>query len=267
MTVTTSTPRRPRWWWELLVLVWLLWAYDAISNLAHLRRFAAIDNAGDAWHLERILHLDPERPLNHWLAGHQTFGLWVSDYYDNAHFIVTLAVIGWLWWRHHDAYRPLRTMLVLVNVIGFVVFWLYPMAPPRLLPGSRIIDVVAATHAIGSWHSGTLATVGNANELASMPSLHIAWALWCSWALWQVLPHRRFTSLVFVYPLLTAYAVLATGNHYLVDVVAGALTLVLAVVMVNHLPDVTVLRGRRALRGRSGDVGAGRDTANVGSSG
>jgi len=223
-------------------LVWLLWVYDAVADLAPLRKSTALDNALDSWRLERVLHLDPERTLNHWLGGHQTLGLWVSDYYDNAHFVVTLGVIGWLWWRHHDTYGRLRTSLVLTNVIGFAVFWLYPMAPPRLLPDAHIIDVVALTHAFGSWHSGTLASAANANELASMPSLHVAWALWCAWAVYQALPGRRWTLAAFAYPLCTTYAVLATGNHYLIDVMAGVLTLVVAVLIADRLPSLAAVR-------------------------
>ncbi len=45
-------------------------------------------------------------------------------------------------------------------------------------------DVVASTHALGSWHTGALAS--QANQLAAMPSLHIAWAVWCSVALWRI---------------------------------------------------------------------------------
>ena len=229
------------------MVVSLLWVYDAISNLAPLRKSTAIDDAEDIWHVERILHIDPESSLNHWLASHHTVGLLVSDYYDNAHFVVTLGVVGWLWWRHHEAYRPLRNALVLTNVIGFVVFWRYPTAPPRLVPGGHIVDVAAATRAIGSWHSGTLATVGNANELASMPSLHIAWAVWSAWAVWQVLPRRKATLAVFLYPVATTYAVLATGNHFLLDVLAGVVTLVLAVLLGDRLPTIDALRTRFAL--------------------
>lgn len=248
MAATRRTPRRPRWWWELLTIAWLLWIYDAVSDLAPLRRGTALHNATDLWRAERFLHLDPEGSLNHWLAAHHTLGLWVSDYYDNAHFIVTLGVIGWLWWWHHDTFRPLRTTLVLVNVVGFAVFWLVPLAPPRLLPGSHIVDVVAITHAFGSWHTGTLATVANANELASMPSLHLAWALWCAWAVWRVFPGRPVAWLSFIHPALTTYAVLATGNHYLFDVIAGALTLVVAQLIADRLPNLTALRARLALR-------------------
>ena len=71
-----------------------------------------------------------------------------------------------------DLYRPLRNSLVLVNVLGFVVFWRFPVAPPRMLDG--FTDVVASTHAFGSWHTGALAS--HANQVAAMPSLHMAWA-------------------------------------------------------------------------------------------
>ncbi|MGI8752393.1 MAG: phosphatase PAP2 family protein [Acidimicrobiales bacterium] len=220
-------PRRSRWYLEALVIVWLMWAYDLIANLAHLRLAAAIAHGRSILHLEAVLHLDPEGTLDRWLAGHHTFGLWVSTYYDNAHFVVALAVIGWLWWRHPLHYRRLRTSLVLVNVIGFVVFWLYPTAPPRMLPGAHIADVVAATGAVGSWHSGQLAH--QANELAAMPSLHMAWAAWAALAAWQVLRrHHRWAPLVWAYPVATALAVLSTGNHYLADVVAGLATLAVA---------------------------------------
>jgi predicted membrane protein len=214
--------RRPRIWWQLLVIVWLAWAYDAITNLPSLRERAALAHGLAILHLEERLHLDPERAMDYWLHGHSTLGLLAGDYYDNLHFIVTFAVLGWLWWRHPAEYRPLRTTLVLVNVIGFVVFWLYPVAPPRLLPGQHIWDIVAITHALGGWHSGTLAKA--ANQFASMPSLHLGWASWSALAVWVVFRHRRWSWLAWLYPVLTTVVVLATGNHFLLDCFAGVAT-------------------------------------------
>jgi hypothetical protein len=200
--------------------------YDWVANLAPLRRQAAYAHARSLLHVEQTLHLDPEAALNHWLAGHHTLALWVSNYYDNAHFVVTLGTVGWLWWRHPDQYRPLRTSLVLINVIGLVVFWRDPTAPPRLLEPHRYVDVVAATHAFGSWHSGTLATA--ANQLAAMPSLHMAWAVWSTLAVWRVFRGRRWAGTVWAYPVITALAVMATGNHFLFDLLAGVVTALVA---------------------------------------
>jgi PAP2 superfamily len=240
---------RTHWWTEALVVVWLCWVYDAVTNLAPLRIHAATAHALGVLHLEQSLHIDPERALDRWLAGHQTLGLVVSDYYDNAHFVVTLGLLGWLWWRRADLYRPLRNMLVLANVIAFVVFWRYPVAPPRMLPG--FVDVVASTHALGSWHTGALAS--QANELAAMPSLHIAWAVWCTLALWRITTRRWLRALAVVYPFTTAFAVLATGNHFTLDVLAGLATIALSWLIVGltarrlRWPEIRILRRRAVL--------------------
>jgi hypothetical protein len=221
---------RTRWWVEGLVIVWLCWIYDATTNFAPLRLHAAIGNAWSVLHAEQALHLDPELSLDRWLAGHHTLALIVSDYYDNAHFIVTLGLLGWLWWRRSDLYRPLRNSLVLVNVLAFIVFWRYPVAPPRMLSSYGFSDVVASSHAFGSWHSGALAS--HANQLAAMPSLHMAWAAWCTIALWRISRRRWVRALAILYPCVTAMAVLATGNHFLLDIIGGLAAIAVAVLVV-----------------------------------
>jgi hypothetical protein len=215
---------RTRWWVEALVLVWLGWVYDVTKNLAHLRLHPALANARGVLHLEQSLHIDPELGLDRWLAGHHTLGALLSEYYDNAHWLVTLALLGWLWWRRADLYRPLRNALVLVNLIGFVVFWRYPVAPPRMLGG--FTDVISSTHALADWHAGALAS--HANQLAAIPSLHMAWAAWCALVLWRVSPRWWVRALALTYASLTAFTVLATGNHFVLDLLAGLATLGLA---------------------------------------
>ncbi len=139
---------RPRWWGEILVIVFLAWAYDTIANLAPLREKLALAHGSDILSFERSLHIAPEAALNSWLVAHDTFGTLLSYYYDNAHFIVTFGLLGWLWWKRADIYRPLRSSLVAINVIGLLVFWLYPVAPPRMLSG--FTDVIASSHTFGS---------------------------------------------------------------------------------------------------------------------
>jgi hypothetical protein len=246
-SVLAPSFRRARWWVEVLTIGWLLWVYDAITNLAPLRLNAALAHAGDVLGLEQALHLDPERALDQWLAGHPTLGLVISDYYDNAHFLVTLSLLGWLWWRRAELYRPLRNSLVLVNVLAFLVFWLYPVAPPRMLSG--FTDVVASTHAIGSWHSGALAS--QANQLAAMPSLHIAWAVWCTVALWRLSARAWVRVLAMLYPCLTSAAVLLTGNHFILDILAGALVMAVALALVELVSRRRTGLGRAVRRARA----------------
>ncbi|HST31915.1 MAG TPA: phosphatase PAP2 family protein [Solirubrobacteraceae bacterium] len=238
--VHAVAPARARWWVELLVIGWLLFVYDAINNLAPLRLSTALGNGRGILHVEQALRIDPELSLDRWLASHHTLATILANYYDNAHFVVTLGLLGYLWWARADLYRPLRNSLVLVNVIGFVVFWRFPVAPPRMLDG--FTDVVASTHAFGSWHTGPLAS--QANQLAAMPSLHMAWAAWCGLALWRISARRSVRALALLYPCLTALAVLATGNHFVLDIVGGLLALALAVWLVGS-PDR--LAGRLSL--------------------
>jgi membrane-associated phospholipid phosphatase len=208
------------------MVVWLCWVYDMIANLAPVRERLALANGAGILRIETTLHLDPEAALDHWLAAHHSLALAVSNYYDNAHFVVTIGLLAWIWWRAPGVYRPLRNSLILINVIGMLGYWIFPTAPPRLLDPAMYPDVVASTHAFGSWHSGTLA--GVANQFAAMPSLHMAWATWCALATWRLFSGRRLRGLVWIYPAVTAVAVMSTGNHYLLDVLAGLATFALS---------------------------------------
>jgi hypothetical protein len=226
---TTAARRRKRLWVEVLAVAWLAWVYDAITNLAHLRLHAALANARGVLHLERALHIDPEHSLDQWVAGHHTLGTVLSAYYDNAHWGLTLALLAWLWWRRSDLYRPLRNSLVLVNLLAFIVFWRYPVAPPRMLAG--FTDVISSNAVGPNFHGGALAS--NANELAAMPSLHMAWAAWCGLVLWRLSGRRSVRALALLYPCVTAFVVIATGNHFMLDLLAGLATLSLAQVLLS----------------------------------
>jgi hypothetical protein len=220
---------------ELAVIAFLGWIYDWLQSLAPLRRALAFAHGRAVLSFEQRFGLAPERALNHWLDHHYLLAYVSSDFYDNAIFGVTLGLAAWIWWRRPDLYRPLRNDLVLANLIGFTVFWLYPVAPPRMLPG--FIDVVAKVGGLGSWHS-TL--INSADQLAAMPSMHLAWAVWCSLVAWRLAsrgPWRWVAgALGTAYPLSTAFVVMGTANHYLLDVAAGAACTVVSVLVVEAIP-------------------------------
>ncbi len=242
-----TSVRRPRWWGEALIVLWLVWAYDMLTNVAPLRLHVAIENGWSIWHAEQALHLDPELAMNRWLVAHPSLAQIASYYYDNAHFVVTFGLLGWLWWRRADIYRPLRTSLALVNVLAFAVFWLYPLAPPRMLQSVGFTDIVAHSHTFGSWHTGSLAS--SADQLAAMPSLHLAWACWCGLVLWRLSSRRIVRALAVLYPCVTTAVVLATGNHFLFDVLGGMAAIALCVWLVERAPRPRHWPGKpRALR-------------------
>lgn len=234
----TVGPARSRWWGELGVVAFLAVLYDTITNLAPTREVLALAHGRSILRFEHTLGIDPELALNRWLNGHHTLGAISSYYYDNAHFVVTLGLLGWLWWARPDIYRPLRNTLVAINFIGLLVFWLCPVAPPRMLAGTGFSDIVASSHTLGSWHTGSLAA--DADQFGAMPSLHLAWAAWCGLAIWRLSPiwrpwaRRWARALALAYPALTTVVVLGTGNHYLLDVLAGVATFALAAALVRQ---------------------------------
>ena len=221
------SPRgRPRWWTQAAIIALFLWAYDAINNLNPVRHAVALAHGSSLMRIELRTHLDPELALNRWLAPHLALGRLIGDYYDTAHFVVTLTLLGLVWWRHPPRYRMLRNALIGINVIGFAVFWLFPVAPPRMLNSFGFVDIVAVTHAVGAWSKSAVAS--QANEYAAMPSLHMAWALWCAIAVWCVRRDRISRVAAVAYVVVTGVAVLATANHYFLDVAAGVATAALA---------------------------------------
>jgi hypothetical protein len=243
LRVGRRTDGRAPLWIELAVIGWLFWLYDVINDWAPIRQLLADRNAMGVLSLERSLHLDPELALNHWLAAHSVVAVPASYYYFFAHAVVTFALLAWLWWSSPALYARMRTQLVIINLIAFVVFWRYPLAPPRMFPALGYHDVIATSHALLSWHSGVL--VHDADQLAAMPSLHVAWAAWCGLALWQLYRRRAVAVLAIAYPLLTAFVVIATGNHYLLDVLAGFATVLAALAVHWALGRALALRQRR----------------------
>jgi PAP2 superfamily len=245
--VTRRADGRAPLWIELAIIAWLFWLYDVVNDFAPLRQLLAIANARGLLSVERSLSLDPELTLNHWLAGHHTLGVVSSYYYFFAHGVVTFAVLGLLWWKRPRLYIRLRTQLVIINLMAFVVFWRYPLAPPRMFPQLGYVDVVGMSHAFVSWSSGAL--VHDADQLAAMPSLHVAWALWSGLALWQLFRRRLTVVFAVAYPLTTSFVVMGTGNHYLFDVLAGAACVPIALLLTLGLERLLTL----ARRSRFGD--------------
>ncbi len=99
---------------------------------------------------------------------------------------------------------------MLINLIAFIIFWRYPVAPPRMLAGAGFRDIVARADALVDFHSGSLAH--DANQYAAFPSSHVAWATWSARAIWRMVRRPTVRMMAVVMPLLTALTVLATGT-------------------------------------------------------
>ena len=206
---------RPRWWAQLVLVALFYYLYDATRNFRPYTRQIALEHARSVqhWWIDSAGHV--AATVNHWAAGIDWLESFSTYYYVVAHVLVTGGVLCALFIWRQDIYLRFRNTLFVISGISFVVYWLYPVAPPRLLSG--YIDSVAI---YDPFHVGTV-EVSNANIYAAMPSLHVAWAVWVALALGAMLRVWWQRALVTLHPLVTVFVVLATGNHFLADVVAG----------------------------------------------
>jgi hypothetical protein len=175
--------------------------------------------------LERVLHLDPELALNQVVSGHVLLAVPAAYFYSTLHYLVTPLVLLWMYRRHREQYRLARTTLAIGTLLALAGFYLYPTAPPRLLAGAGLEDTLARVKAWGWWGGDGSVPRGMgslSNQFAAMPSLHVGWAVWSGVLVASFATHRLTRAIGAVYPVLTTLVVLGTGNHYLVDTVAGA---------------------------------------------
>jgi len=213
--------RAPVWWQELAFILGSYWAYSLIRNGVPTRTAAAFLNADTVYSAERALGLDFELAVNLAVAELRWLAIVCNYFYATAHFVVTIGALVWMYRRHPLDYRSLRTPLYACNAIALLGYWLYPLAPPRMLDG--FIDTVVVFDTWGSWGSTNVAEASN--QFAAMPSMHFGWALWSGMVIYRLARRRWVRGLGAAYPVLTLFAIVATANHFWVDAVAGALCL------------------------------------------
>ncbi len=212
-------------------------SYALVRLAVRASRPAAIAHAAGLWRAERWLHVDIEPSLNHLAAARPELAETVGYYYGLAHFIVTPLVLAWLWLRRPAVFGRLRSALVLATTAANVVFWTWPVAPPRFaVPG--VADVLVRYRILGAGDAhGPDSLV---NLYAAMPSLHVAWAAWCAVAI-VAATRGQWRHLAWLYPAATTFVVLATANHFVLDAAAGLAVTVLGLLATRATtrPDAT----------------------------
>lgn len=191
-------------------------AYSLVRLAIRAGRPAAFAHAAQLWTAERRLHLEPY--LNHLAAAHTGIAELTGYYYGLLHFLLTPLALALLYLRKPTAFPRLRSGLVLTTAAANVVFWAWPVAPPRFsVP--RMTDVLVTRDILGAGSPHGPANL--ANLYAAMPSLHVAWAAWCAVAA-VTATRGRWRHLAWLYPAATTLVVLASANHFVLDAAGRA---------------------------------------------
>jgi hypothetical protein len=223
-------PRRPRRFRRPSLLVELVLvpigylAYAAVRNARGQTtpaktRLALLD-AKRLIRLEQVTGLWHEHTIQKFLMHAPTLIKSLDVFYATAHFIVTLVVLVFVYVWAPVEYPKLRTALGVATVLGLIGFALFPVLPPRLLPPDRgFVDTLQRLGGLWSFKTPVIERISD--PFAAMPSLHLAWASWCTVAIWRSVKNRGVRVAAIVYPLISALTVLGTANHYILDIAAG----------------------------------------------
>ncbi|MGW7070051.1 phosphatase PAP2 family protein [Streptomyces sp. NPDC054855] len=217
------TPRRPRLWFEILLIAVSYWTYSLIRNAVPEQKSQALRNADWIWQAEQHLGIAVEQSVNHAVNSATWLIVGMNYYYATLHFVVTLGVLVWLFRSHPGRYAATRTVLFATTAVALLGYYLYPLAPPRLMNGQDFIDTVLVHQTWGSMASGDLKHMSN--QYAAMPSMHIGWSLWCGLTIFALASAPWAKILGLLYPTATLIVIVATANHFWLDAVGGMICL------------------------------------------
>ncbi|MGW4809415.1 phosphatase PAP2 family protein [Kitasatospora sp. NPDC004272] len=215
---------RPRLLRELLLVLGLFTVYKFGRRLAIGHTEAAFHNADRVWDLERAVRLPGEGAVQSLLLHDHTVVQAANAYYATVHFPATGLFLVWLYLCRPAHYLWARRVLAAVTSAALVLPFVFPLAPPRMLTASGLLDT---GRLYGPSVYGPPTTDHLSNQYAAMPSLHFGWALMVAIGLIAA-TRSRWRWLWLLHPLITLTVIVGTANHYWLDSIAATLMFLIA---------------------------------------
>ena len=228
---------RSRLPWVLGQVAWVvlgLFIYFRVRGLTQSSADVARDHAHDIVALEQRLGITVEADLQDWVAPWESLETLANWVYIWGHWPVIITTMVWLVWHHRAVFLRLRDAMLVSGALGMVVFVSYPVMPPRLA-GLGLVDTVTEN----SQAYRVLQPPAFVNQYAAMPSLHSGWDLLVGMAIVAAASSVVLKIVGWAMPIMMALAVVATANHYILDVVAGV-----ALVLFGHFVALRLERRR-----------------------
>lgn len=213
-------PRGPR---HALVQV-AVWAgfgvlYEAVRGLTSDERTLALANAHSIIRLEQRLGVFVEAAVQrdvvsiHLVTGLADWSYWLAQ------FVIVVVVVAAVYIAANDAYPRLRDTLILTNCLALVGYLVFPVAPPRLVPGYGFRDTFGA---LGSptTHNGLIHLF--ANQYAAFPSVHAADAIVLGGTILRLSVPLIVKLVAVAWPFWVSFALVLSANHFWLDIAAGS---------------------------------------------
>lgn len=196
---------------------------------------AAFWNATQVINLENSLNIFVEPTVQAWSRGNDLVIGFADWMYLNSHYLVTFSSLLFIYTRRNPSFYFVRNMFLAAMVIALFGYALYPTAPPRLMPEWGFTDTVAIATGVKVDNEKASALL---NLYAAVPSMHVCFALMIGGSMSALASRRWLRRAWLFYPLVVTWVVVATGNHYLIDAVLGALTALVAWLIARRLGSV-----------------------------
>jgi len=211
---------------QLLIWFGFVFAYQGARGLADRNPSKAFL---DGWRIldfeQRVTNHVFELTLQQFAVSSSVLSKLVAWTYWNSEFTVVGLALLWVYLRRHESFSRFRNAIIGANLVGLIGYIVLPTAPPRMFPSIGFID----------HHSNGVVQLA-ANPYAAMPSLHAADALIVGLVLSALVRRRLWKVVWLVWPFWVCFAVMATGNHFWLDVLAGVALGSVAMFVVYRLP-------------------------------
>lgn len=242
---------------EILLVAALFLAYKFGRLLVTNHDTAGFRNALRVWDAERALRLPDEALVQALLMHGEALVRTANVYYAAVHFPATAAFLVFLYLRRPAHYLWARRVLAAVTAAALVVHLTFPLAPPRMLAVTGMIDTgrVYGPSVYGPPETDTLS-----NQFAAMPSLHFGWAVMVALGMMAV-TRSRWRALWLLHPVITLVVIVGTANHYWLDAIVAGVMLAVALAALrapSAARDPALGRPWRVPGQRDADSGGGR---------
>lgn len=202
---------------DLIMLAVFFMLYSLVRMGSSGREVEATYNAVDLLHFERAIAVGHEAQAQALILGSEPLVKIFNTVYTYGHFWLIGAAAIWLFFANRPTYTLFRNAFFISGAIGLIAFNVFPLAPPRFLPGDfGAVDTLRLFSSVNYESSGWFV-----NEYAAMPSLHVAWNLLICLAIASVVKNPIVRGWAFLMPLMMTVTVVVTGNHWILDAVAG----------------------------------------------
>ncbi|MBD0330636.1 MAG: phosphatase PAP2 family protein [Thermoleophilia bacterium] len=215
---------------EAMLIACAILLYFAVRNWTAGSADAAFANADRLLRFELAFGLAWEAGIQGAIDGSAALVTLANWVYIWGHWPVILTIAAVLYLARRERYYLLRNAVFASGAIGFLFFALLPVAPPRLLE-LGLVDTV--TEQSRSYRA--LQPPGLTNQYAAFPSLHAGWNLLVGIVLFGTTRHLLVRAFAVVCPFAMAWAVVATANHFVVDVAAGVAVVVVGLAVAHAL--------------------------------